>query len=443
MPVTEENTVVPQYELKRALGPLQLIGLGIGIIIGAGIFVSTGTTAANFAGPGVTISYLIAGLGCALAGLCYAEFASMIPVAGSAYSYTFATFGKFLAWLIGWDLILEYLAAASAVAVGWSGYFNGMMADFGIHLPAHLTTSPVVWNADQTFALSGAVINLPAVIGFGLQYVTTDNLTPFIPENSGTFGEFGWSGIARASGVVFFAYIGFDCVSAAAQEAKNPQRNMPIGILGSLALCTVLYVLMCIVMTGVTPYTTLGVSKPVTVAVQAMGPQLSWLVPLVNFGATLGLGTVVLGLLLGQSRIFYAMSRDGMLPDFFAKVHPTFRTPYLSTILIGILAAILSAFLPENLLIELVAIGTLAAFVLVCLSVIILRKTHPDVPRPFRTPLVPIVPIGGMLVCFGMMAGLPLDTWIRFIGWGLLGLVVYFLYARKHARTPSYALKRD
>jgi len=478
MPVTEENTVVPQYELKRALGPLQLIGLGIGIIIGAGIFVSTGTTAANFAGPGVTISYLIAGLGCALAGLCYAEFASMIPVAGSAYSYTFATFGKFLAWLIGWDLILEYLAAASAVAVGWSGYFNGMMADFGIHLPAHLTTSPVVWNADQTFALSGAVINLPAaililgltallvigirasvtfngamvllklavvflVIGFGLQYVTMDNLTPFIPENTGTFGEFGWSGIVRASGVVFFAYIGFDCVSAAAQEAKNPQRNMPIGILGSLALCTVLYVLMCIVMTGVTPYTTLGVSKPVTVAVQAMGPGLAWLVPLVNFGATLGLGTVVLGLLLGQSRIFYAMSRDGMLPDFFAKVHPTFRTPYLSTILIGILAAILSAFLPENLLIELVAIGTLAAFVLVCLSVIILRKTHPNVPRPFRTPLVPIVPIGGMLVCFGMMAGLPLDTWIRFIGWGLLGLIVYFFYARKHARTPSYALKRD
>ncbi len=478
MAVTEENTVVPQYELKRALGPLQLIGLGIGIIIGAGIFVSTGTTAANFAGPSVVISYLIAGFGCALAGLCYAEFSSMIPVAGSAYSYTFATFGKFLAWLIGWDLILEYLAAGSAVAVGWSGYFNGMMADFGINLPANLSTSPVVWNVDQTFGLSGAVMNLPAfflilfltallvigirasatfngvmvllklavvmlVIGFGLQFVTMDNLTPFIPENTGTFGEFGWSGIVRASGVVFFAYIGFDCVSAAAQEAKNPQRNMPIGILGSLALCTVLYVLMCIVMTGVTPYTTLGVSKPVTVAVQAMGPQLTWLVPLVNFGATLGLATVVLGLLLGQSRIFYAMSRDGMLPPVFAKVHPTFRTPYLSTILIGVVAALLSAFLPENLLIELVAIGTLAAFVLVCLSVIILRKTHPNVPRPFRTPLVPIVPIGGMLVCFGMMAGLPLDTWIRFVVWGLLGLIVYFFYARKHARTPSYALKRD
>ncbi len=478
MSATEENNAVPQYELKRALGPLQLMGLGIGIIIGAGIFVSTGTTAANFAGPSVVISYLIAGFGCALAGLCYAEFSSMIPVAGSAYSYTFATFGKFLAWLIGWDLILEYLAAGSAVAVGWSGYFNGMMADFGINLPVHLSTSPVVWNVDQTFGLSGAVMNLPAfflilfltallvigirasatfngimvllklavvmlVIGFGLQYVTMENLTPFIPENTGTFGEFGWSGIVRASGVVFFAYIGFDCVSAAAQEAKDPQRNMPIGILGSLALCTVLYVLMCIVMTGVTPYTNLGVSKPVTVAVQAMGPQLNWLVPLVNFGATLGLATVVLGLLLGQSRIFYAMSRDGMLPQLFSKVHPTFRTPYLSTILIGIVAALLSAFLPENLLIELVAIGTLAAFVLVCLSVIILRKTHPNVPRPFRTPWVPIVPIGGMLVCFGMMAGLPLDTWIRFVVWGLLGLVVYFFYARKHARTPSYALKRD
>ena len=478
MSATEENNAVPQYELKRALGPLQLMGLGIGIIIGAGIFVSTGTTAANFAGPSVVISYLIAGFGCALAGLCYAEFSSMIPVAGSAYSYTFATFGKFLAWLIGWDLILEYLAAGSAVAVGWSGYFNGMMADFGINLPVHLSTSPVVWNVDQTFGLSGAVMNLPAfflilfltallvigirasatfngimvllklavvmlVIGFGLQYVTMENLTPFIPENTGTFGEFGWSGIVRASGVVFFAYIGFDCVSAAAQEATDPQRNMPIGILGSLALCTVLYVLMCIVMTGVTPYTNLGVSKPVTVAVQAMGPQLNWLVPLVNFGATLGLATVVLGLLLGQSRIFYAMSRDGMLPQLFSKVHPTFRTPYLSTILIGIVAALLSAFLPENLLIELVAIGTLAAFVLVCLSVIILRKTHPNVPRPFRTPWVPIVPIGGMLVCFGMMAGLPLDTWIRFVVWGLLGLVVYFFYARKHARTPSYALKRD
>lgn len=477
MHVNEENEVVREHELRRALGPWQLIGLGIGIIIGAGIFVATGTMAAHFAGPGVTLSYLIAGLGCALAGLCYAEFSSMIPVAGSAYSYSFATFGKLVAWLIGWDLILEYLAAASAVSVGWAGYFNGLMADMGIHIPAHLSSPPVLWNPDQTFALSGALINLPAmflilflttllvigirasltfngvmvilklgvvllVIAFGLNHVRMENLTPFIPPNTGTFGEFGWSGVARASGVVFFAYIGFDCVSAAAQEARNPQRNMPIGILGSLGICTLLYILMCIVMTGVTHYTNLGVAKPVTVAVEAMGPSLGWLVPLVNFGATLGLGTVVLGLLLGQSRIFYAMSRDGMLPELFARVHPQFRTPWASTVMIGLLAALLAAFLPENLLIELVAIGTLAAFVLVCLAVIVLRRTHPDLPRPFRAPLVPILPIGGMLVCFGMMAGLPLDTWIRFIGWGLLGLVVYFLYARKHARTPSYALKR-
>lgn len=477
MHVNEENEVVREHELRRALGPWQLIGLGIGIIIGAGIFVATGTMAAHFAGPGVTLSYLIAGLGCALAGLCYAEFSSMIPVAGSAYSYSFATFGKLVAWLIGWDLILEYLAAASAVSVGWAGYFNGLMADMGIHIPAHLSSPPVLWNPDQTFALSGALINLPAlflilflttllvigirasltfngvmvilklgvvllVIAFGLNHVRMENLTPFIPPNTGTFGEFGWSGVARASGVVFFAYIGFDCVSAAAQEARNPQRNMPIGILGSLGICTLLYILMCIVMTGVTHYTNLGVAKPVTVAVEAMGPSLGWLVPLVNFGATLGLGTVVLGLLLGQSRIFYAMSRDGMLPELFARVHPQFRTPWASTVMIGLLAAVLAAFLPENLLIELVAIGTLAAFVLVCLAVIVLRRTHPDLPRPFRAPLVPILPIGGMLVCFGMMAGLPLDTWIRFIGWGLLGLVVYFLYARKHARTPSYALKR-
>ena len=475
--VTEENTVEAPPELRRALGPFQLIGIGIGIIIGAGIFVSTGTTAANFAGPSVMISYLIAGFGCALAGLCYAEFAAMIPVAGSAYSYTFATLGQFLAWVIGWDLILEYLAAASAVAVGWAGYFNGLMADLGIIIPEKFSSAPFIWKGGMDLVASGAVVNIPSavliglltvllvigirasatfngimvllklavvflVIGFGLSHVQAANLTPFIPPNTGTWGAYGWSGIIRASGVVFFAYIGFDCVSAAAQESKNPQRNMPIGILGSLALCTVLYVLMCIVMTGVTKYTNLAVAQPVSVAVMAMGPGLDWLVKLTHLGATLGLGTVVLGLLLGQSRIFYAMSRDGMLPEVFGTVHPKFRTPYISTIGIGVVAAALSAFLPEDLLIEMVAIGTLAAFVLVCLSVIILRKTHPEVPRAFRTPLVPWVPIGGMLVCFGMMAGLPGATWIRFILWGAIGLVVYFLYARHHARTPSYALPR-
>ena len=464
-------------ELKRALGPVHMIALGIGAIIGAGIFVSTGQAAANYAGPAVVFSYLIAGFGCLLAGLCYAEFSAMIPVAGSAYSYSFAALGKFIAWIIGWDLILEYLAAGSAVAVGWAGYFNGLMKDIGITIPPEYSTSPIHMAADHALSFSGSYINLPAafliiflttllvvgiratatfngimvllklivvllVIGFGLQFVTAANLTPFIPDNTGTFGQYGWSGILRASGVVFFAYIGFDSVSVAAQECKNPQRNMPIGILGSLAICTVLYVLMCIVMTGVTKYTTLDVPMPVAVAVAAMGPSLSWLKNLVDFGATLGLATVVLVLLLGQSRIFYAMSRDGMLPPLFAKVHPTFRTPHVSTIAIGAFATLLSAFLPHDLLIELVSIGTLAAFVLVCISVMVLRHTHPNVPRPFRTPWVPVVPIGGILVCGAMMAGLPIDTWIRLIVWFAIGLVVYVLYARHHARTPKYALKR-
>jgi APA family basic amino acid/polyamine antiporter len=477
MAVTEDNIVAAQPELRRALGPLQLIGIGIGIIIGAGIFVSTGQAAANYAGPAVVLSYIFAGFGCFLAGLCYAEFSSMMPVAGSAYSYTFASFGKLLAWIIGWDLILEYLAAASAVAVGWAGYFKGLMADFGIAIPSQFAEAPIHMSADHVLSFSGAIINLPAVllvgglttllvigirastnfngvmvvlklivvmlvIGFCMKYVKAENLTPFIPENTGSFGSFGWSGILRASGVVFFAYIGFDSVSVAAQEARNPQRTMPIGILGSLGICTVLYVLMCIVMTGVTKYTTLNVPMPVAVAVQAAGPNLAWLVPLVDFGAVLGLGTVVLGLLLGQSRIFYAMARDGMLPPVFGKVHPTFRTPHVSTIVIGCFSMLLCAFLPHDLLIELVAIGTLAAFVLVCGAVILLRKTHPNLHRPFRTPWVPVVPIAGMLVCFGMMAGLPLDTWIRFVVWGSIGLIVYFLYARKRARTPDYALKR-
>jgi len=471
-----EDPVAEQHELRRALGPIQLIALGIGAIIGAGIFVSTGQAAAQFAGPGVVISYAFAGFGCLLAGLCYAEFASMIPVAGSAYSYAFASLGRFLAWIIGWDLILEYLAAASAVSVGWGGYFNGLMQEVGLTLSPALSTAPIAMAADHTLFLSGAIINVPStlliiglttllvigirasatfngimvllklivvilVIIFGLQYLNSANLTPFIPPNSGTFGAFGWSGILRASGVVFFAYIGFDAVSVAAQEARNPQRDMPIGILGSLLICTLLYMLMSLVLTGIAKYTTLNVPQPVALAVSQV-PGLAWLVPLVNVGAVLGLGTVVLVLLLGQARIFYAMSRDGMLPPFFSRVHPRFRTPHVSTIVIGSVAAILAAFLPHDLLIELVSIGTLAAFVIVCVSVLVLRRTMPNARRPFRTPLVPVVPIGGILICGAMMAGLPIETWIRFVVWFLIGMVVYFFYARGHAQKSPYAIQQ-
>jgi APA family basic amino acid/polyamine antiporter len=470
-----DDPVAEQHELRRALGPVHLTALGIGAIIGAGIFVSTGQAAAQSAGPAVMISYIIAGVGCLLAGLCYAEFSAMIPVAGSAYSYAYASLGRFLAWIIGWDLILEYLAAASAVSVGWSGYFNGLMKNIGIDIPAKFSTAPITMSAEHALSFSGAVLNLPAallilgltallvvgirasatfngamvllklvivvlVIVCGFSYINPANLTPFIPPNTGEFGHFGWSGILRASGVVFFAYIGFDSVSVAAQEARNPQSDMPIGILGSLAICTVLYVLMCLVMTGVANYTTLDVPQPVAVAVAAAGGALDWLVPLVNFGATLGLGTVVLVLLLGQSRIFYAMSRDGMLPRTFAKVHLTFRTPHVSTIIIGTLAALLSAFLPHDLLIELVSIGTLAAFVIVCISVIVLRKKYPDAPRPFRTPWVPAVPIGGALICGAMMIGLPIDTWIRMVVWFLIGMVMYFGYASKNAKPLKWGL---
>ncbi len=473
-----EDPTGETHELRRALGPVHLTALGIGAIIGAGIFVSTGQAAAQSAGPAVMISYIIAGIGCLLAGLCYAEFSTMIPVAGSAYSYAYASLGKFLAWVIGWDLILEYLAAASAVSVGWAGYFSGLMKNIGITIPQQFASSPIVMSADHAISFSGAYINLPAcllvlaltallivgirasatfngvmvaiklvvvvlVIGFGFAYIKPENLTPFIPPNTGQFGHYGWSGILQASEVVFFAYFGFDSVSVAAQEARNPQRDMPIAILGSLAICTILYVLMCLVMTGLAPYKTLDVPQPVAVAVAAAGGALDWLVPIVNLGATLGLGTVVLVLLLGQSRIFYAMSRDGMLPKAFSKVHPKFRTPHVSTMIIGGSAAVLSAFLPHDLLIELVSIGTLAAFVIVCISVMVLRKTNPSAHRPFRTPFVPWVPIGGIVVCGSMMLGAPLGTWIRVVVWFLIGMVLYFAYASKHAKTPDWALKPE
>ncbi len=491
-----------EHELSRSLTATNLVLLGIGAIIGAGIFVLTGTAAAQYAGPAIAISFVLAGAGCLFAGLCYAEFASMIPVAGSAYTYGYATLGEFVAWIIGWDLILEYLFAASTVAVGWSGYFTAFMTELGIHLPPQFVGAPldvvgthtlvasqlcvdpatggiaidaasranvaVADCAAQGFRLVHGIVNLPAmvlvllltallvvgiresarfnnvivfvkvaivllVIGFGIGHINAANWTPFIPPNTGAFGEFGFSGILRGAGVIFFAYIGFDAVSTAAQEAKNPQRDLPIGILGSLAVCTVLYIAMALVMTGIAPYKELNVPHPVFVAIEYAGPSLAWLGYLVNIGAIAGLASVVLVMLMGQPRIFYSMSRDGLLPGLFGRVHPRFRTPYVSTIITGCVAAVVAGLFPIGLLGELVSIGTLLAFVIVCGGIIVLRRVQPDLPRPFRTPLVPLVPILGILICGYMMSGLPRDTWIRLIVWMAVGLVIYFAYGRSHS----------
>ena len=472
----EENT------LRRTLGAVNLVTLGIGAIIGAGIFVLTGTAAAQYAGPAIAISFVVAGLGCLFAGLCYAEFASMIPIAGSAYTYGYATLGEFIAWIIGWDLILEYLFGAATVAVGWSGYFTAFMSEIGLHLPPALTNAPFDVEGTHTLVRTGALVNLPAaflvlfmtvllvigikesarfnnlivfvklaivflVIGFGFMFVHAENWHPFIPPNNGP-GTFGWSGIFRGAGVIFFAYIGFDAVSTTAQEAKNPQRDMPIGILGSLVICTILYILMSLVMTGLAHYTELNVPHPVFVAVAAAGPGLAWLGPIVNIGAIAGLASVVLVMLMAQPRIFYSMSRDGLLPPVFGKVHPKFRTPYITTILTGCVAAVVAALFPIALLGELVSIGTLLAFVIVCAGIIVLRRVRPDLPRPFKTPLVPLVPILGIIVCGYLMMSLPEDTWLRLIIWMAIGILIYFLYGRRHSNlarglTRAEAAKLD
>ncbi len=477
----QEAATEGQHTLKRALGALNLTLLGIGAIIGAGIFVLTGTAAAQYAGPAVVLSFVLAGFGCLFAGLCYAEFAAMIPIAGSAYTYAYATLGELIAWIIGWDLILEYLFGASTVAVGWSGYFTAFINELGDkfgwgNLPASLTQAPLDVVGTHTLVLHpGGIINLPAialvaamstllvigisesakfnnlivfvkvaivflVIGFGFAFVNTANWHPFIPPNpTGEFGHYGWSGIVRAAGVVFFAYIGFDAVSTAAQEAKNPQRDMPIGILASLAICTVLYILMALVMTGVAHYTELNVPHPVFVAIEKAGPSLRWLTYFVNIGAIAGLASVVLVMLMGQPRIFFSMSRDGLLPGVFGKVHPRFRTPYVTTILTGIVAALVAGFFPIAMLGELVSIGTLLAFVIVCAGVMALRYKRPNIPRPFRTPWVPVVPILGILICGYMMYGLPVDTWIRLVVWMVIGLVIYFTYGMRNSRIAAHA----
>ena len=475
-----EADAAGEHQLKRALGPLNLITLGIGAIIGAGIFVLTGQAAALHAGPAVPVSMAIVGVACAFAGLCYAEMASAVPVAGSAYTYSYATMGELIAWIIGWDLVLEYAAGAATVGVGWSGHFVSLLSNFGITLPASLAASPTAWCtatqvaqhvagcAHQGLNFTGALINLPAVfivvlmstvlvIGIkesatvnnfivilkvtiillvvvvGLGYITTANYHPFVPPNTGEWGTLGPSGILRGAGLVFFAYIGFDAVSTAAQEAKNPQKDMPIGILGSLFICTLLYIIVSAILVGMVPYTELNVAAPVAYAMEKVGAP-GWVRIAIDIGAVLGLGSVILVMLLGQSRVFYSMSRDGLLGKWASAVHPRYRTPYLSTIFTGIAVTIATGLLPLQLLGQLVNIGTLLAFVLVCAGVLILRKKRPDLDRPFKTPWVPFVPIMGVVCCLGLMATLPGDTWIRLIVWLLIGFTIYFGYSRHHSR---------
>jgi len=498
------------HSLRRALGPVNLVTLGIGAIIGAGIFVLTGNAAAQYAGPAIVLSYVLAGLGCFFAGLCYAEFASLIPIAGSAYTYGYATLGEIFAWIIGWDLILEYAFGAATVASGWSGTVVFFLQSFGINLPPQLTATPGthlyffnhIWQPAGAPGLPTdvavlaalphvtAMFNLVAFIGIMLVTVilvigikesanfnttivfiklaavlifiaiagawvlghTAEAMahwTPFIPPNKG-FGNYGWSGIARGASVVFFAYIGFDAVSTAAQEARNPQKDMPIGIMGSLGICTVLYIIVSGLLTAVVHYPSLNVAAPVSLALQQIG--IHWGSILVNAGAIAGLSTVMLVMMLGQTRVFYSMAHDGLLWKWAGEIHPKFRTPWKSTIIMGLFVGFFTAVIPIGILGQLVSIGTLLAFVIVSIGVMILRKRRPDLHRPFRTPWMPFTPIMAIVISGLLMAALPADTWIRLIIWLVIGMVIYFTYGRHHSKVqrdqdqagpPAMGLTKD
>jgi len=450
--------------LRRTLTASNLVALGIGAIIGTGIFVITGQAAAQFAGPALTISFVISAIGCVLAGLCYAEFAAMIPVSGSVYSYSYATMGEFLAWFIGWDLILEYLFACSTVAVGWSGYMQSLLHGWGIDLPLHLT-KPTLDHINGEWVFTGSLFNFPAVfivliiatlllcgvrqstwvnnvivvikvsvilmfIGFGLSYVDTSNWVPYIPENTGEFGHFGWSGIIRGAAIVFFSYLGFDALSTVAQETRNPQRDMPRGILISLVICALLYIAVTAVLTGIVKFDRLNVDAPIALAIDSVGASLSWMGPLIKLGAIAGISSVILVMMMGQSRIYYAISRDGLLPALFSKVNAKRGVPQNATIFAGIATCLIAGIFPLSVLSELVSIGTLLAFAIVCISVMVLRKTHPELKRPFKVPLIWFIPSLGAFFCILQMVSLPWATWMRLILWTLAGIVIYFVYGR-------------
>lgn len=466
-----EEAAESEKGLKKTLSAPGLVALGIGAIIGAGLFSITGLAASMNAGPAITISFVVAALGCVFAGLAYAEFSSMIPVAGSAYTYSFATMGEFIAWIIGWDLVLEYAVAAATVSISWSRYFGKFLSGYGFHIDESYMTSPfeggiinipavfivmimslvLIRGTKESAFINGVIVMLKVAvvlvfIAVGWQYIRPENYIPYIPENTGKFGEFGFSGIIRASAIVFFAYIGFDAVSTAAQEAKNPKRDMPIGILLSLAICTVLYILFAHVMTGVVNYQAFagkdGIA-PVAVAVESMGnagpdgmitPAYPWLNNAILLAILGGYSSVIMVMLMGQSRVFFSISKDGLLPKIFSEVHPKFRTPAKNNLLFMGIVSVFAAFVPARIVGEMTSIGTLFAFILVCIGVIIMRKKLPDAPRAFRTPFVPFVPIAGVMVCLFMMVFLPLDTWIRLIVWMMIGFDLYLFYGMKHSK---------
>jgi len=474
-----------KHGMKRTLSTGALIALGVGVVIGAGLFSITGIAAADYAGPGIVISFIIAAIGCAFAGLCYAEFSSSIPVSGSAYTYSYATMGEFIAWIIGWDLILEYAVGASTIASSWSGYLSELLHSFGFNLQRQFVMTPFETVTMSNGEVIHGIINLPSIfiivvmsfilmhgikgssrvnnvivvlkvsivllfIFIGFKYIDKSNLTPFIPANQGTFGKFGWSGIFRAAGLIFFAYMGFDAVSTAAQETKNPQKSMPYGILGSLLICTILYILFAYVMTGVANYRLFsGVGSdlaPVATAINHMGtmgpngviiPAYPWLNRIIMIAILLGYSSVIMVLLLGQSRVFYSMSRDGLVPAIFSHLHSKYRTPAKSNMLLMIFVSLIAAFVPGKVIGEMSSIGTLFAFILVCIGIIIIRRGKTQMPPAFRTPWVPLVPILGVIVCLSMMVALSIDTWIRLVIWMMIGFDIYLIRGTKYSKLSS------
>jgi len=458
-----------RHTFSRSLGALNLITIGIGAIIGTGLFVLTGQVAADYAGPGVLISFLIAGMISVFAALCYAEFAALIPIAGSAYSYAYVTMGEFIAWVLGWGMTIQYLIAACTVSVAWSGYFNSLLGDFGLAIPSFLASSPFAYHPETGWSITGALINLPAMfivavmgalistgiksaasfnnvmvilklsvvvlfIVCGIAYIRSDYLVPLIPENTGIFGHYGWSGVLRGAGVLFFAFIGFDALSTLTQETKNPQKNMPRGMLGSLTLCTVVYLIFAFVLLGLVSYKALGVPDPIALAVNVLGPKFAWLRLFVKVAILAGFTSVIMVMMLGQTRIFYTMAHDGLLPPKMGKIKDSTHVPLFTTVLITIVGMVIGGLFPVGVLGQLVSMATLMAFAIVCFAVLVLRYKQPNLERPFKTPFTPWVPLIGGSACVLQMLLMPLVTWIQLLSWLAIGCIVYFTYGMKRSK---------